>query len=82
MVARIFREAGARVRFNAFLRDMNRLAVDVTLRSALTRDGEPQPNAADEDGAVLVQARHDKVNTYLELVAQELCRLVVLAIET
>ena len=45
------------------------LAVNVTLLSALTRDGEPQPNAADEHGAVLVQARHDKENTYSELVA-------------
>ena len=34
--------------------------MDVTLRSALTRDGEPQPNAADVDGAELVQARQDK----------------------
>ena len=58
-----------------------REAVDVTLRSALTRDGEPQPNAA-EDGAVLVQARHDKENTFPGLVASERCRLVVPAIET
>ena len=58
------------------------LAVDVTLRSALSRDGEPQPNAADEDGAVLVQARYDKERTYPELVASERCRLVVVAIET
>ena len=52
--------------------------MDVTLRSALTRDGEPQPHAADEDGAVLVQARHDKEKTYPELVASERCRLVVI----
>ena len=33
---------------------------DVTLRCALARTGEPHPRAADEDGAVLAQARHDK----------------------
>ena len=66
VLARVFREAGARVLFNAFLRDMNvgvpatdtrrievlaqdlpcfagaQLAVDIMLRSALTRNGEAQ----------------------------------------
>ena len=104
--ARIFREAGARVRPNALLRDMNvgvaagdnrrievlaqdlpcysgaQLAVDVTLRGALSANGEARPRAADEDGAVLEQAREDKETTYPELAASRLCRLVVLAIET
>ena len=55
--------------------------MDVTLRSALTSDGEPQRHAADEDGALLVQAWHGKENTCPDLVASERCRLVVLAIE-
>ena len=38
----------------------SQLAVDVTLRSALGRSGEAQPNAAEVDGAVLSQARLDK----------------------
>ena len=100
------REAGARVRFNVFLRDMNvgvpvgdarrievlaqdlpcfggsQLAVDVTLRSAVSCRGEPQPNAADVDGAVLVQARTDKETTCPELVESGRCWLVVIAIET
>ena len=32
------------------------LAVDITLRSALTSNGEAHPQAADVDGAVLIQA--------------------------
>ena len=84
MTARVFREAGACVRQNAFLRDMNvngpaqdsrnievlaqglpchggvQLAVDITLRSALSCDGQAHPHAADHDGAVLLQARRDK----------------------
>ena len=55
--------------------------MDVTLRSALTSDGEPQRHAADEDGALLVHEWHGKENTCPELVASERCRLVVLAIE-
>ena len=58
------------------------LAVDVTLRSALRANGEAHPRAADEDGAVLQDARGDKETTYPELVASRRCRLVVLAIET
>ena len=74
MLARICREAGARVRYNALLRDMNievlaedlpcfggaQLAVDITLRSVLGSSGEPQPHAA----AVLSTARKDKEATY------------------
>ena len=97
MVERIFREAGARVRFNALLQDMNvgipsaderrievlaqdlpccggaQLAVDVTLRSPLRSTGEPHPNAADVNGAVLLQARRDKETTYPELVRSGRC---------
>ena len=66
------RRPNARVKYNAFLRDMNlgvragqdlpcfngaQLAVDVTFRSALCGSGEPQPGAAEVDGAVLFQAR-------------------------
>ena len=101
MLARVFRESSARVRFNAFLKDMNvgvsatddrrievlaqdlpcfggsQVAVDVTFRSALRCSGEPQHNAADVNGATLAQARTDKETTYLELVASNRCRLVV-----
>ena len=41
-----------------------------------------QPNAADVDGAVLVQARTDKETTCPELVESGRCWLVVIAIET
>ena len=105
VMARICREAGARVKFNVLLRDMkvrvassdarrievlaqdipcfggSQLAVDVTLRSALTRSGEAQPGAAEEDGAILLQARVDKENKYTELLNGR-CRLVVVALET
>ena len=105
MLARVFREAGARVRFNAFLRDMNvgvaasdarridklaqdlpcfggsQLAVDVILRIVLGYFGEPQQEAADIDGAILLQARRDKESTYPELVASDRCRFVVVALE-
>ena len=59
----------------------SQLAVDVTLRSALTRSGEAQPGAAEEDGAILLQARVDKENKYPELLNGR-CRLVVVALET
>ena len=104
-LARTCREAGARVKFNAFLRDMNvgvratddrkievlaqdlpcfggaQLAIDVTLRSAVGRNGEARPHAAEVDGAVLLQARTDKEIRYPELTTGR-CRLVVVAIET
>ena len=106
MLARICREAGVRVRFNAFLRDMNvhvradderrievlaqdlpcfggaQLAIDVTLRSALRSSGEPQPHAADVDGAILLEAPREKEATYPELASSNRCRLVVVAVET
>ena len=58
------------------------LAVDITLRSALSCNGEAHLHAADHDGAVLVQARQDKETTYPELASSGRCKLVVLAIET
>ena len=91
--------AGARVKFNAFLRDMNlgvrgddqrrievlaqdlpcfkgaQLAVDITLRSALSASGEAQPGAAEE-------RRRSKEATYPLLLTSRRCRLVVVAIET
>ena len=106
VLARVFREAGARVRFNAFFRDMNvgvpatdtrrievlaqdlpcfagaQLAVDITLRSALTSNGEAQPQAEHTDGAVLSAARRDKEWCYAELARSGRCRLVVVGIET
>ena len=106
MVARIFWEAGAQVRYNAYFRDTNievstmdelrvevlaqdlpcfggaQLAVDVTLVSASCSTGEPQPHAAEVDGAVLGRAPHVKEATNPELAASERGRLVVLAIET
>ena len=58
------------------------LAVDITLRSALTRNGEAQAQAENIDGAVLFEARHDKERCYPELARSGRCRLVVVGIET
>ena len=89
-LARVCREAGATVRHNVKLRDMNvavrgddergievlatglplfqgaQLAVDITLRSALTSNGDPRPGAAREDG-IACGARVDKERKYGEL---------------
>ena len=105
VVAQICREAGARVRQNVLLRDLNvsvssrderrieviasglpvlggaQLAVDVTLRSVLSRDGAHRPNADWKDGACAEAARRDKEATYPELVDGSRCKLVVLALE-
>ena len=105
-LARVCREAGATVRCNTKLRDMNicvpanderaievlasglplhhgaQLAVDITLRSALTAQGCACPNASRSNGAVLSRARQDKETKYYELVSSERCQLVVVAIET
>ena len=56
--------------------------MDVTLRCALTADGRPQPGAAAVDGAVCSRAREDKERKYPELLRDDRCRLVVLALET
>ena len=58
------------------------LTVDIMLRSVLGSSGEPQPHAADVDGAVLLIARRDKETTFPELATSTRCRLVVVAIET
>ena len=105
-LAKVCREAGAQVRTNQLLRDLNvgvggsdgrrievvanglscyhgaQLAVDITLRCALSADGAPQASAADVDGAVANGARADKERTYPELVAGRRCRLVVVGVET
>ena len=86
-LARICREAGATVRPNVKLRDMNvlvraddercikvlasglplfhgaQLAVDITLRCALTCGGDPRPGAARADGIVCNTARAEKERT-------------------
>ena len=106
VVAQICREAGARVRPNVKLRDLNiavrasderqieviasglplfggsQLAVDVTLRGALSRDGIPRSEAHWRDGAAADAARADKESKYPELAAGSRCCLVVLALET
>jgi len=105
-LARVCREAGAVVRYNAFLKDMNlgvhagdlrrvevlaqslpcragaQLAVDITLRSAVTAAGEARPRAAEVDGATADAARRDKEAAYPELLAARRCCLVVVALET
>ena len=58
------------------------LAVDVTLRSVLSREGEAKPKTHWLDGAVAEGARGDKESTYPELTTSGRCRLVVLALET
>ena len=58
------------------------LAVDVTLRSAVTASGRVCPNATVVDGAVANAARRDKERKYAELVEGRRCKFVVVAIET
>ena len=105
-LARVCREAGASVRCNAKLREMNiavsvseersvevlasglpahhgaQLVVDITLRSALTAQGEARPNAAHVNGAVLAAARREKAAKYWELLEGGRCHLDGVAIET
>ena len=105
-LARVRREAGATVRWQAKLRDMNvmvaandqraievlasglplfqgaQLAVDITIRSALTTTAAAAPNTSRTDGATLLQARRDKERKYVELLAGDRCRLVVVGVET
>ena len=57
------------------------LAVDTTLVSPLTRDGQPRTHAGTYRGAALHAARRSKERTYPELLATRRCKLVVLAIE-
>ena len=58
------------------------LAVDTTLVSPLTRDGQPRRRAGRCTGAALQDARRRKERTYPELIGSRRCRLVVLGIET
>ena len=58
------------------------LAVDITLRSTLTAQGEARPNAAHVNGAVLAATRRDEAAKYWELLEDGRCRLVVVGIET
>ena len=64
------------------LRHGAQLAVDITLRSALTSDGRASTNAASVNGAALDRAQRDKETKYAELVNGARCHLVVVAIET
>ena len=66
----------------AFQSTMVQLAVDITLRSAVTSVGAPRTTAATVNGAALTQARRDKEAKYAELVRNERCRLVVVALKT
>ena len=56
-------------------------AIDVTLRSPLSRDGAPRPQADWKPGAVSEAARHDKENKYPEFASSSRCDLVVISIE-
>ena len=58
------------------------LAVDITVRSAVTACGRARPNASTVDGAVLTEARHDKEAKCAELCEGGRCQLVVVGIET
>ena len=58
------------------------LAVDVTMRCALTAQGLASPGAAHINGAAALRARRDKELKYQELVAGNRCALVVVAVET
>ena len=57
------------------------MAVDITLRSVLTCQGEAHAHAAD-DGAMLTKARADKEARYPELATSGRCKLIVMAMET
>ena len=105
-LARVCREAGAVVRTNVKLRDMNipvsatderaievlamglplhqgaQLAIDITLRSALTTTGEPCPGGATVNGAALQVARQQKEAKYRDLLEGHRCSLVVVGVET
>ena len=105
-LARVCREAGAVVRTNVKLCDMNipvsttdnraievlamglpvhqgaQLAIDITLRSALTTTGEPCPSGARTNGAALQSARLQKQAKYRELLEGRRCGLIVVGVET
>ena len=57
------------------------IAIDVTLRSVLTSEGEPHPRTAATDAVVANAARQDKERKYPEFFESHRCVLVVLALE-
>ena len=57
------------------------LAIDTTLVSPVTREGQPRRHAGTFRGAALHTARQSKERTYPELLNSRRCKLVVLAIE-
>ena len=57
------------------------LAVDTTIVSPLTRDGQPRRRAGQYAGTALTEARRRKERTYPELMRSRRCRLIVLGIE-
>ena len=85
-LARVCREAGATVRCNAKLRDMN-LTVSANDEHGHRSSGAPllrtgRHSAARVDGAVCTRAREDKERTYSALLRGDRCRSVVVALET
>ena len=58
------------------------LAVDITLRSAVTSFGAACPSASRVDGVTLDRARLDKERKYHELLDGGRCHLVVVGLET
>ena len=58
------------------------MAIDATLRSALTCEGAAHARADEHNGAVLADAKREKCNIYPELVSNPRCRLVVVGVET
>jgi len=58
------------------------LAIDTTLVSPLTGDGQPRRRAGTYAGAALHTTRRSKERTYPEFLQSRRCRLVVLAFET
>ena len=97
-LARVCREARATVRYNTKLRDMNvavaaedESAIEVLASLLPFRQGAQlaeevtvlaTPGAARHDGAALLRARGDKERNYAELVHNDRCQLVVVALET
>ena len=57
-------------------------AVDITLRSVLSCEGEAHAHAENTDGAMLAKARADKETACPELATSGRCKLMVMAVET
>ena len=58
------------------------LAVDTTIFSPLTTDGQPRRRAGQYAGTTLTETRRRKERTYPEFMRSRRCRLVVFGIET